>query len=74
MGDLSETNPDRYVDFTEHLPLPEYTHREGQLNLAARLPSFFVKPDLGPRLHIAHDLTSQPKVTSMAHLNDLINY
>ncbi|VDM31655.1 unnamed protein product [Hydatigera taeniaeformis] len=61
LGDLAEAYPDRYADFTEHLPLPEYTHREGQLNLAARLPSFFVRPDLGPRLHIAQDLTSQPK-------------
>ncbi|VDK20065.1 unnamed protein product [Taenia asiatica] len=63
MGDLAEAHPDRYADFTEHLPLPEYTHREGQLNLAARLPSFFVRPDLGPRLHIAQDLTSQPKAS-----------
>lgn len=63
LGDLAEAHPDRYADFTEHLPLPEYTHREGQLNLAARLPSFFVRPDLGPRLHIAQDLTSQPKAS-----------
>ncbi|KAL5970286.1 Lysine-specific demethylase 3A [Taenia solium] len=63
LGDLAEVHPDRYADFTEHLPLPEYTHREGQLNLAARLPSFFVRPDLGPRLHIAQDLTSQPKAS-----------
>ncbi len=61
-GDLAEVYPDRYSDFTAHLPIPDYTHREGQLNLASRLPSFFVRPDLGPRLHIAHDLTHQPKV------------
>ncbi|VUZ53225.1 unnamed protein product [Hymenolepis diminuta] len=76
MGDLSETFPDRYADFTEHLPLPEYTHREGQLNLAARLPSFFVRPDLGPRLHIAHDLTSQPKIGTVnlrVDVTDVIN-
>ncbi|VDN96198.1 unnamed protein product [Rodentolepis nana] len=75
-GDLSEAFPDRYADFTEHLPLPEYTHREGQLNLAARLPSFFVRPDLGPRLHIAHDLTSQPKIGTMnlrVDVTDVIN-
>ena len=65
VGDLAETHPDRYADFMEHLPLPVYTHREGELNLAARLPSFFVRPDLGPRLHIAHDLTSHPKVSML---------
>ncbi|KAL5108877.1 Lysine-specific demethylase 3A [Taenia crassiceps] len=76
LGDLAEAYPDRYADFTEHLPLPEYTHREGQLNLAARLPSFFVRPDLGPRLHIAQDLTSQPKIGTMnlrVDVTDVIN-
>ncbi|KAH9284951.1 Lysine-specific demethylase 3A-A [Echinococcus granulosus] len=76
LGDLAEAHPDRYADFTEHLPLPEYTHREGQLNLAARLPSFFVRPDLGPRLHIAQDLTSQPKIGTMnlrVDVTDVIN-
>uniref|UniRef100_A0A5K3FEF6 JmjC domain-containing protein n=1 Tax=Mesocestoides corti TaxID=53468 RepID=A0A5K3FEF6_MESCO len=76
LGDLAELHPDRYADFTAHLPIPEYTHREGELNLAARLPSFFVRPDLGPRLHIAHDLSSQPKVGTMnlrVDVTDVIN-
>ena len=36
------------------LPLPDYTQREGKLNLAASLPNFFVKPDLGPKMYNAY--------------------
>ena len=36
------------------LPLPDYTQREGKLNLAASLPKFFVKPDLGPKMYNAY--------------------
>lgn len=38
----------------ENLPLPEYTKRDGRLNLAARLPNFFVRPDLGPKMYNAY--------------------
>ena len=36
------------------LPLPDYTRREGRLNMAATLPDFFVKPDLGPKMYNAY--------------------
>lgn len=36
------------------LPLPDYTQREGKFNLAASLPNFFVKPDLGPKMYNAY--------------------
>lgn len=38
------------------LPVPEYTGPDGALNLASRLPSFFIRPDLGPRLCCAHGI------------------
>lgn len=44
----------RYDDLMKNLPLPEYSDPEGHLNLASYLPSFFVKPDLGPRLSCAY--------------------
>lgn len=44
----------RFDDLMENLPLPEYTKRDGRLNLAARLPNFFVRPDLGPKMYNAY--------------------
>lgn len=38
----------------DNLPLPEYTKRDGRLNLASRLPNFFVRPDLGPKMYNAY--------------------
>ena len=34
------------------LPLPEYTRRAGQRNLASYLPAYTLPPDLGPRLRL----------------------
>lgn len=41
----------------DNLPLPEYTKRDGRLNLASRLPNFFVRPDLGPKMYNAYGKT-----------------
>lgn len=38
----------------EFVPLPELTHPDGWLNLAAKLPNNGVKPDLGPKSYIAY--------------------
>lgn len=46
----------RYDDLMKNLPLPEYSDPEGNLNLASHLPSFFVRPDLGPRLCCAYGM------------------
>lgn len=40
-------------DFLEMLPMPEYCHPEGPLNLAGYLPNNDVKPDLGPKSYVA---------------------
>ena len=47
-------SPKRFDNLMENLPLPEYTKRDGRLNLAARLPNFFVRPDLGPKMYNAY--------------------
>ena len=43
----------RMQDFLEMLPLPEYCHPEGPLNLAGYLEDNDVKPDLGPKSYVA---------------------
>ncbi|XP_067838334.1 lysine-specific demethylase 3A-like isoform X2 [Heptranchias perlo] len=48
----------RFDDLMNNLPLPEYTKRDGKLNLASRLPDFFVRPDLGPKMYNAYGLLS----------------
>ncbi|MBN3304406.1 JHD2C protein, partial [Amia calva] len=50
--------PSRYDDLMKNLPLPEYSDPEGNLNLASRLPTFFVRPDLGPRLCCAYGVAA----------------
>uniref|UniRef100_A0A667X5R5 JmjC domain-containing protein n=1 Tax=Myripristis murdjan TaxID=586833 RepID=A0A667X5R5_9TELE len=54
-----------------NLPLPEYSDPEGNLNLASHLPSFFVRPDLGPRLCCAYGMnhTSQDQDFGTANLH-----
>lgn len=44
----------RFDDLMKNIPLPEYTRRGGKLNLASRLPSYFVRPDLGPKMYNAY--------------------
>jgi lysine-specific demethylase 3 len=46
----------------ENLPLPEYTKRDGRLNLASRLPSYFVRPDLGPKMYNAYGMRENPEL------------
>lgn len=46
----------------ENLPLPEYTKRDGRLNLASRLPSYFVRPDLGPKMYNAYGMRERLKL------------
>ncbi|XP_043914005.1 lysine-specific demethylase 3B-like [Protopterus annectens] len=56
--DFRDMMPARFEDLMENLPLPEYTKRDGKLNLASRLPDYFVRPDLGPKMYNAYGLTS----------------
>uniref|UniRef100_A0A672MI21 Lysine-specific demethylase n=1 Tax=Sinocyclocheilus grahami TaxID=75366 RepID=A0A672MI21_SINGR len=76
--DFRDMMPTRFDDLMENLPLPEYTKRDGRLNLASRLPNFFVRPDLGPKMYNAYGLisTEDRKVgTTNLHLDvsDAVN-
>ncbi|XP_019850041.1 PREDICTED: uncharacterized protein LOC100639981 [Amphimedon queenslandica] len=52
--DFSDKLPQRFHDLVQALPLPDYTRRDGKLNLTSSLPDFFVKPDLGPKMYNAY--------------------
>uniref|UniRef100_A0A671NEI5 Lysine-specific demethylase n=1 Tax=Sinocyclocheilus anshuiensis TaxID=1608454 RepID=A0A671NEI5_9TELE len=76
--DFRDMMPTRFDDLMENLPLPEYTKRDGRLNLASRLPNFFVRPDLGPKMYNAYGLiyTEDRRVgTTNLHLDvsDAVN-
>ncbi|EAT41178.1 AAEL007157-PA, partial [Aedes aegypti] len=74
--DFAEMMPTRFNDLMNNLPLSEYTRREGRLNLASRLSSFFVRPDLGPKMYSAYGSALHPtKGTTNLHLDvsDAVN-
>lgn len=68
--------PERFQDLMSALPLPDYTHRNGRLNLAGRLPKCFVRPDLGPKMYNAYGSALHPtKGTTNLHMDisDAVN-
>lgn len=74
--DFAEMLPTRFNDLMKVLPLSEYTHRTGRLNLASRLPECFVRPDLGPKMYNAYGSALHPsKGTTNLHLDisDAVN-
>ncbi|XP_060860355.1 lysine-specific demethylase 3A-like isoform X4 [Metopolophium dirhodum] len=84
--DFADTLPEsvfryRFDDLMRVLPLKDYTLRDGNLNLAARLPACFVRPDLGPKMYSAYgnagnrDSAKQLMSTTNLHLDvsDAVN-
>ena len=63
-ADFSDMLPSRFSNLLEALPLPEYSHRNGVFNIVSRLPDFFVRPDLGPKMYNAYGSALDPKVGS----------
>lgn len=57
--DFRDMMPSRFDDLMNNIPLPEYTKRDGKLNLASRLPDYFVRPDLGPKMYNAYGLITE---------------
>ncbi|SNX85702.1 uncharacterized protein MEPE_04411 [Melanopsichium pennsylvanicum] len=45
--------PELYDDFNRIVPAPEYTTREGILNLGSCYPAGVIQPDLGPKMYNA---------------------
>ncbi|XP_039262785.1 lysine-specific demethylase 3-like [Styela clava] len=46
--------PEMFEDLQQALPLRDYTFVGGKCNVASRLPHFYVKPDLGPKMYNAY--------------------
>ena len=69
-NDLSNYLPTRFADLMKHLPLKEYTQREGRYNLASFMPDFFARPDLGPKMYIAYGNALYPHTgTTNLHID-----
>jgi lysine-specific demethylase 3 len=49
--DLAEWQPDLFQDIMTNIPLPDFTRRNGALNLASRIPPGSNNPVLGPKLY-----------------------
>jgi len=62
--DFAQYFPKRFSNFMKHIPLPDYTRREGRYNLASYIPDFFVRPDLGPKMYIAYGSPLYPEYGS----------
>ena len=65
-----------FDNLMDALPLSEYTRYNGCRNLASRLPEFFVRPDLGPKMYCAYGSVLHPeKGTTNLHLDmsDAVN-
>lgn len=53
-SDFAELLPRHFEDLMRALPQPDYTRRDGSLNLASRLPVNMLPPDLGPKVYAAY--------------------
>ena len=62
--DFAQYFPKRFADLMVHLPLSDYTRREGQYNLASYMPDYFLQPDLGPKMYIAYGSPLYPEYGS----------
>ncbi|WWC85206.1 uncharacterized protein L201_000065 [Kwoniella dendrophila CBS 6074] len=51
--DFKNTHPELYNDFCDALPVPDYTRREGVLNLYSHFPPGPTRPDIGPKMYNA---------------------
>ncbi|KAI0067318.1 hypothetical protein BV25DRAFT_1794905, partial [Artomyces pyxidatus] len=51
---LEDVLPDLYKAFEKGVPVPDYTTANGIYNLASHFPLHGVRPDLGPKMYIAH--------------------
>uniref|UniRef100_A0A8C5M3C5 Probable JmjC domain-containing histone demethylation protein 2C n=1 Tax=Leptobrachium leishanense TaxID=445787 RepID=A0A8C5M3C5_9ANUR len=76
--DFKNMMPARHEDFFRMLPVPEYCNPDGKFNLASHMPSFFVRPDLGPRMCSAYGVIAtkdQDTGTTNLHVevSDLVN-
>ncbi|CAO3622127.1 unnamed protein product [Cunninghamella echinulata] len=55
-SDFKEQFPQLYDDFKKIVPASDYSTPDGKFNLSNRLPSSYLKPDLGPKMFIAYGI------------------
>ncbi|XP_075072431.1 putative JmjC domain-containing histone demethylation protein 2C isoform X2 [Mixophyes fleayi] len=76
--DFKNMMPARHEEFFGMLPVPEYCNPDGKFNLASHMPTFFVRPDLGPRMCSAYGVIAtkdQDTGTTNLHIevSDMVN-
>jgi hypothetical protein len=49
-SEFKQEFPELFNDFSESVPIPNYTRRDGVLNVAAHFPSNAIAPDIGASL------------------------
>jgi len=57
--DFKAASPDLFEEFQKGVPMPNYTRRDGVLNIASHFPSNTVMPDLGPKMYVALATTDE---------------
>ncbi|EPQ31537.1 uncharacterized protein PFL1_00870 [Pseudozyma flocculosa PF-1] len=76
-ADFKETFPELYDDFNRAVPVPDYTRRDGVLNLGSYYPRNVIQPDLGPKMYNAWPSDEGPgsRGTTRLHMDmaDAVN-
>ncbi|ORX39603.1 hypothetical protein BD324DRAFT_614310 [Kockovaella imperatae] len=58
--DFADTHPALFNDFCDALPAPDFTRRDGVLNLYANFPKGPTRPDIGPKMYNAFEAQEGP--------------
>ena len=76
-AEFNVTFPELYQDFNKIVPAPDYTRRDGVLNLGSCYPKGVMQPDLGPKMYNAWPSEEGPggKGTTRLHMDmaDAVN-
>ena len=59
-AEFKDKFPQLFRDFSEALPVPDFTRRDGVLNLASHFPNSRARPDIGPKMYNAFVGGAQP--------------
>ncbi|KAA1472527.1 Clavaminate synthase-like protein [Dentipellis sp. KUC8613] len=75
--DFKTAFPELFDDFARAVPMPNYTRRDGILNIASHFPSNTVAPDIGPKMYNAMETfeTAGSNGTTRLHMDmaDAVN-
>ncbi|KAF8579060.1 hypothetical protein K439DRAFT_1360417 [Ramaria rubella] len=68
-SDFKTTFPDLFEDFSRAVPVPNYTRRDGALNIASHFPTNTVAPDIGPKMYNAFASSEMPGAKGSTRLH-----